>query len=218
MANSNVKAFGPDIVAIASSCVVGFLVSQKLISPVSSFEYRLEASAVALVVLAPVMLGAIAAIRIGGGSPLFKQQRVGVDGQLFSLWKLRTISQGERPATQNGMSKSQEDPRITPVRRVLRRWSIDEIPQFVNALKGDKSIVGPRPRLPEEVKPSNMMSRRLRAKPRITGLWQVSGRSLISLDEAEALDVDYVDTWSFVSDAVIILRTICVAISGRGAF
>jgi lipopolysaccharide/colanic/teichoic acid biosynthesis glycosyltransferase len=195
MANSSPKNFDPDIVAIAASCFVGFWASQKLISPVSSFEYRLGASAVALVVLAPVMLVAIAAIRIGGGSPLFKQQRVGVDGQLLSLWKIRTMPEGERPAT-----------------------PIDEIPQFVNALKGDKSVVGPRLRLPEEVKLSNMMSRRLRAKPGTTGLCQVSGRSLISLDEAEALDVDYVDTWSFVSDAVIILRTICVAISGRGAF
>jgi lipopolysaccharide/colanic/teichoic acid biosynthesis glycosyltransferase len=175
---------------------VGFWASQKLISPVSSLEYRLEANAVALVVLAPIMLVAIAVIRIGGVSPLFKQQRVGVDGQLFSLWKLRTTSEGERPATPIGMSKSQEDPRITPVGRVLHRCSIDAIPQFVTALKGDKSIVGPRPRLLEEVKPSNMTS----------------------LDEAEALDVDYVDTWSFVSDAVIILRTIRVAISGRGAF
>jgi lipopolysaccharide/colanic/teichoic acid biosynthesis glycosyltransferase len=175
-------------------------------------------STVALLVLAPVILVAIAAIRIGGGNPLFKQQRVGVNGQLFSLWKLRTMSEGERPATPIGMSKSQEDPRITPVGRVLRRWSIDEIPQFVNVLKGDMSIVGPRPRLPEEVKPSIMMSRRLRAKPGITGLWQVSGRSMMSLNEADVLDVDYVDTWSFVSDAVIILRTIRVVISGHGAF
>lgn len=214
MANLSPKAFDPDIVAIAASCFVGFWASQKLISPVSSFEYRLGASAIALVVLAHVMLVAIAAIRIGGGSPLFKQQCVGVDGQLFSLWKLRTMPEGERPATLIGMWKSQEDPRITPIGRVLRRRSIDEIPQFVNAIKVDKSIVEPRLRLPEEVKPSNMMSRRLRAKPGITGLWQESGRSLSSLDEVEALDVDYADTWSFVSDAVIILRTI----SGRRAF
>lgn len=175
-------------------------------------------SSVALVVLAPVILVATAAIRIGGGSILYGQQRVGVNGHLFRLWKLRTMSDGERPETPIGMSKSQVDPRITTVGRLLRRWSIDEIPQFVNVLKGDMSVVGPRPRLPEEVKPSNMMSRRLRAKPGITGLWQVSGRSLISLDEADALDVDYVDTWSFVGDAVIILRTIRVVLTGRGAF
>ena len=176
-------------------------------------------SSVALVLLLPVMLVAMVAIRIGGKGPvLFKQKRIGVDGKVFTLWKLRTMTEGMRPEAPNGLSKDPDDQRITPVGRVLRRYSIDEIPQFVNVILGNMSVVGPRPRLPEEMNNSKFMSRRLRAKPGITGLWQVSGRSLISLSEAEALDVDYVDSWSLISDFVIVLRTIRVVYSGRGAF
>lgn len=176
-------------------------------------------SMIALVLLAPILLVASIAIRVlDNGRVLFRQQRVGVDGRYFSLLKLRTMVDGERPPAPVGMSKDKDDSRITPVGRVLRRWSIDEIPQFVNVLRGEMSVVGPRPRLPEEVQSSNIMSRRLRAKPGITGLWQVSGRSLLTLDEAEALDIDYVDSWSLVGDVVIILRTVRVVLSGRGAF
>lgn len=176
-------------------------------------------STVALVLFAPILLVAIIAIRVSGnGGALFKQQRIGVDGQMFTLLKLRTMVDGERPPAPVGLSKDREDPRITPVGKLLRRWSIDEIPQLVNVLRGDMSLVGPRPRLPDEIRQSHAMSRRLRAKPGITGIWQVSGRSLITLDEAEALDVDYVDSWSLVGDLVIILRTFRVVLSGRGAF
>ena len=125
---------------------------------------------------------------------------------------------GESADAPVGMSKNPDDPRITAVGRVLRRWSIDEVPQFLNVLAGNMSVVGPRPRLPEEVVSSSVTSRRLRAKPGISGLWQTSGRSLMTLTEADALDVNYVDSWSLLGDVVIVLRTIRVVLSGRGAF
>jgi lipopolysaccharide/colanic/teichoic acid biosynthesis glycosyltransferase len=153
-----------------------------------------------------------------GWPVVFVQKRLGRDGKLFSIWKLRTMNNGEGIDAPAGMSKNPDDPRVTAVGRVLRRWSIDEIPQFLNVLAGNMSVVGPRPRLPEEVVSSSVTSRRLRAKPGISGPWQTSGRSLMTLTEADALDVNYVDSWSLLGDVVIVLRTIRVVVSGRGAF
>ena len=174
---------------------------------------------VALVVFVPVVvIGALAIVLTMGRPVVFVQKRIGRDGKLFSIWKLRTMNEGESAVIPEGMTKNPDDPRVTPVGRVLRRWSIDEIPQFWNVLKGDMSVVGPRPRLPEEVVASSISSRRLRAKPGITGLWQTSGRSLMPFAEADALDVNYVDSWSLLGDVVIVLRTVRVVLSGRGAF
>jgi lipopolysaccharide/colanic/teichoic acid biosynthesis glycosyltransferase len=153
-----------------------------------------------------------------GWPVVFVQKRIGRDGKLFSIWKLRTMKAGEGADAPLGMSKNPDDPRITAAGRVLRRWSIDEVPQFLNVLVGNMSVVGPRPRMPEELVSSNISSRRLRAKPGITGPWQTSGRSLMTLNEADALDVNYVDSWSLLGDVVIVLRTIRVVVSGRGAF
>jgi lipopolysaccharide/colanic/teichoic acid biosynthesis glycosyltransferase len=174
---------------------------------------------VALVVFVPVVvIGALAILPTMGRPLVFVQKRIGLDGKQFSLWKLRTMNEGESAVIPAGMSKNPDDPRVTPVGKVLRRWSIDEIPQFWNVLKGDMSVVGPRPRLPEEVVASSISSRRLRAKPGITGPWQTSGRSLMPFAEADALDVNYVDSWSLLGDVVIVLRTVRVVLSGRGAF
>jgi exopolysaccharide biosynthesis polyprenyl glycosylphosphotransferase len=176
-------------------------------------------AAIALVVLTPLLVAGMMAVLLTMGWPVvFVQKRLGRDGKLFSIWKLRTMNNGEGIDAPVGMSKNPNDPRVTAVGRVLRRWSIDEIPQFFNVLAGNMSVVGPRPRLPEEVVSSSVSSRRLRAKPGITGLWQTSGRSLMTLAEADALDVNYVDSWSLLGDVVIVLRTIRVVISGRGAF
>ena len=174
---------------------------------------------VALVVFVPfVVVGALAILLTMGRPVVFVQKRIGRDGKLFSIWKLRTMKAGEGADAPVGMSKNPDDPRITAVGRVLRRWSIDEVPQFLNVLAGNMSVVGPRPRLPEEVVSSSVTSRRLRAKPGISGPWQTSGRSLMTLTEADALDVNYVDSWSLLGDVVIVLRTIRVVVSGRGAF
>ena len=174
---------------------------------------------VALVVFVPfVVVGALAILLTMGRPVVFVQKRIGRDGKLFSIWKLRTMKAGESADAPVGMSKNPDDPHITAVGRVLRRWSIDEVPQFLNVLAGNMSVVGPRPRLPEEVVSSSVTSRRLRAKPGISGPWQTSGRSLLSLTEADALDVNYVDSWSLLGDVVIVLRTIRVVVSGRGAF
>ena len=174
---------------------------------------------VALVVFVPfVVVGALAILLTMGRPVVFVQKRIGRDGKLFSIWKLRTMKAGESADAPVGMSKNPDDPRITAVGRVLRRWSIDEVPQFLNVLAGNMSVVGPRPRLPEEVVSSSVTSRRLRAKPGISGPWQTSGRSLMTLTEADALDVNYVDSWSLLGDVVIVLRTIRVVLSGRGAF
>jgi lipopolysaccharide/colanic/teichoic acid biosynthesis glycosyltransferase len=173
----------------------------------------------ALVVLVPILVVSSLAILVTMGRPVvFVQKRIGRDGKLFSIWKLRTMKSGESAAVPIGMSKNPNDPRVTAVGRVLRRWSIDEIPQFLNVLWGNMSVVGPRPRLPEELVSSSVTSRRLRAKPGITGPWQTSGRSLMTLTEADALDVNYVDSWSLLGDVVIVLRTVRVVFSGRGAF
>ena len=173
----------------------------------------------AMVVLSPfLVVGALAILLTMGRPVVFVQKRIGRDGKLFSIWKLRTMKAGESADAPVGMSKNPDDPRITAVGRVLRRWSIDEVPQFLNVLAGNMSVVGPRPRLPEEVVSSSVTSRRLRAKPGISGPWQTSGRSLMTLTEADALDVNYVDSWSLLGDVVIVLRTIRVVVSGRGAF
>ena len=174
---------------------------------------------VALALLSPFLAISALAILLTMGRPVvFVQKRIGRDGKLFSIWKLRTMKAGESADAPVGMSKNPDDPRITAVGRVLRRWSIDEVPQFLNVLAGNMSVVGPRPRLPEEVVSSSVTSRRLRAKPGISGPWQTSGRSLMTLTEADALDVNYVDSWSLLGDVVIVLRTIRVVASGRGAF
>jgi lipopolysaccharide/colanic/teichoic acid biosynthesis glycosyltransferase len=115
--------------------------------------------------------------------------------------------------------KAADDPRITPPGRVIRRYSVDEMPQLLNVLRGDMSLVGPRPPLPREVeKYGPDMLQRLAVRPGMTGLWQVSGRSDLSWDDAVRLDLYYVDNWSLVQDLAILARTMSAVVSGRGAY
>jgi lipopolysaccharide/colanic/teichoic acid biosynthesis glycosyltransferase len=115
--------------------------------------------------------------------------------------------------------KVRQDPRVTPIGAVLRRWSLDELPQLLNVLMGHMSLVGPRPPLPEEVaRYGDDMRRRLLVRPGITGLWQVSGRSNLSWEEAERLDLHYVDNWSLTLDIAILSRTISAVLHGAGAY
>lgn len=186
-------------------------------------------SAAALVVLAPVFALVALAIRLDDGGPvLFRQQRVGNGGRPFVMYKFRSMvldaeaRRAELAARDEGaglLFKMQDDPRVTRVGRVLRRWSLDELPQFLNALIGTMSVVGPRPPLPDEAAQyAGDVSRRLLSKPGITGLWQVSGRSDLSWEESVQLDLSYVENWSLTGDLMIILRTFRCVLARAGAY
>ena len=181
--------------------------------------------------LLSVPLIAIAAILIkltSKGPVIYRQQRCGLHGRIFTLYKLRSMYEGaekdlkhlkEKSIMKGPAFKLDRDPRITPVGRILRKFSIDEMPQFWNALKGDMSLIGPRPPIPEEVSQyKGWQRRRLSMKPGITGLWQVSGRSkIVDFDKLAELDLKYIDSWSLWLDFKIFLMTILVVISTRGA-
>ncbi|HEY5611455.1 MAG TPA: sugar transferase [Thermoanaerobaculia bacterium] len=185
-------------------------------------------SALVLLLAAPVILLAAVAIRLTSpGSVFFKQERIGLNGRIFTLYKFRTMiadaheRRGE-VVHLNEMSgpvfKMRDDPRVTPVGRWLRKFSLDEIPQLWNVLKGDMSLVGPRPPIPEEVgRYERWQRRRLSMKPGLTCLWQVSGRNDVDFNRWMELDLQYIDNWSPLLDLKILLRTIPVVLSGRGA-
>jgi exopolysaccharide biosynthesis polyprenyl glycosylphosphotransferase len=186
-------------------------------------------AAVLLLLIAPVL--AVVAITMKLSSPgpvLFRQERVGFEGRVFPMLKFRTMEAGaERripelvPSSDgNGvLFKMRLDPRVTRVGRVLRRYSIDELPQLLNVLKGEMSLVGPRPPLPSEVeKYGPDMLRRFVVKPGLTGLWQVSGRSNLSWEESVRIDVHYVENWSLLLDLRILFRTAGAVIRGIGAY
>jgi exopolysaccharide biosynthesis polyprenyl glycosylphosphotransferase len=183
---------------------------------------------VALVLASPLLLLTAIAIKLDSRGPvLFRQQRVGKDGEPFDLLKFRSMVVGaedrlhelqELNEASGPLFKMAEDPRVTRVGRVLRRLSIDEIPQFWTVLRGKMSIVGPRPALPTEVHAwSPELHQRLRVKPGITGMWQVSGRSDATFDDYVRLDLYYVDNWSLITDLVIMAKTIPTVLSRKGA-
>jgi exopolysaccharide biosynthesis polyprenyl glycosylphosphotransferase len=183
----------------------------------------------AVVALLPVF-GVIAlAIKLGDGGPiLFRQTRVGKGGRPFTLYKFRTMvvdaeqRKNELIAQNDGsgvLFKMRKDPRITGVGGLLRRYSLDELPQLLNVLIGDMSLVGPRPALPDEAtRYADHVRRRLAVKPGITGLWQVNGRSDLSWDEAVRLDLRYVENSSFVLDLQILWKTWAAVTNGDGAY
>ena len=188
------------------------------------------AVSVALLTLAaPILCIAALAIRFSSpGSVLFKQKRIGLNGRMFTLYKFRTMiadahARREEVAHLNEMNgpafKAKDDPRVTPVGRWLRRFSLDEIPQLWNVLKGDMSLVGPRPPIPEEVASYHRWHRRrLSMKPGLTCLWQISGRNDIAdFDRWMKLDLQYIDNWSPTLDLKILLRTIPAVLLGKGA-
>jgi exopolysaccharide biosynthesis polyprenyl glycosylphosphotransferase len=187
------------------------------------------AAAVLLVLGAPLFLALTAAVRFTSpGQAFYRQRRVGKRGQQFDMLKFRSMvidadreldSLLERNDGNGVLFKLRRDPRVTPVGRFLRRYSLDEIPQFINVLKGEMSFVGPRPPLEREVaRYGPDMHRRLLVKPGITGLWQISGRSDLSWNEAVELDVRYVDNWSLGLDLAILLRTIRAVLRCPGAY
>jgi lipopolysaccharide/colanic/teichoic acid biosynthesis glycosyltransferase len=185
-------------------------------------------SLLVLIVTSPVLLAAVIGITIvSGGSPIFTQERIGRDGRCFRMFKLRTMVRGahllhaEMQAyneVEGPVFKMRDDPRLHLLGAFLRRTSIDELPNFLNVLRGEMAAVGPRPPLPSEVADYDEYAlRRLSVKPGVTCLWQISGRSEISFDQWMALDNAYIDSWSPALDVLIIARTIPAVLRGIGA-
>jgi lipopolysaccharide/colanic/teichoic acid biosynthesis glycosyltransferase len=183
---------------------------------------------VLLLVTAPLWIAVAVAVKFDSPGPvLFRQSRVGRGGRPFTLFKFRSMIDNaevhlEDVAALNEADgpyfKVAADPRITRVGRAIRRLSVDELPQLLNVLRGEMSLVGPRPALASEVAQYPLwLRRRLDATPGLTGLWQISGRFLLPFAEGAALDVYYVDNWSLALDLKVLLRTPAVVLSGHGA-
>ncbi len=187
------------------------------------------AAGLALIALSPLFAALSLAIRLGDGGPaLFTQTRVGKHGRTFKIYKFRTMvvdaeKRLEELRARNEFDgvlfKMRRDPRITAVGARLRKWSIDELPQLINVFRGEMSLVGPRPPLPDEAaRYADHVRRRLVVKPGLTGMWQVNGRSDLSWDETVRLDLRYVENWSFALDLQILWKTLSVVFRGSGAY
>ncbi|WFE52129.1 sugar transferase [Micromonospora sp. WMMD1155] len=186
-------------------------------------------SSLALALLLPLISFIALAIKLDSRGPvLFRQVRVGQGGREFDVFKFRTMVVNAdamlaeltaRNETDGLMFKMRQDPRVTRVGRVLRKWSLDELPQLANVLLGQMSLVGPRPPLPSEVaRYDGDVARRLLVKPGMTGLWQVSGRSDLSWEDGIRLDLYYVENWSLAADLTILWKTFGAVLNGRGAY
>jgi lipopolysaccharide/colanic/teichoic acid biosynthesis glycosyltransferase len=195
-------------------------------------------SFIALLLFSPVFLAIATAIKLTSEGPVFfKQERLGLNGKTFKLYKFRSmytnndpskhkdyirkfISEQNNAAVEPGVFKLKNDLRITPVGKFLRKASLDELPQLINVLKGEMSLVGPRPPIPYECDIYDIWHRRrlLSCKPGITGLWQVTGRSRTTFDEMVRLDLEYINKWSLWLDLKIILKTPKAVFGGDGAF
>lgn len=178
----------------------------------------------------PVLLAVALAVKLTSRGPVFyRSERIGLDGRPFEMIKFRTMVDGAdtmvtKLAAMNEsdggvLFKIRSDPRVTPVGRILRKYSIDELPQFINVLKRDMSVVGPRPPLAKEVKSyDDHARRRLLVRPGITGLWQVSGRSDLSWEDSVRLDLFYVENWSMIGDLLIAVKTLKAVFGHSGAY
>ncbi|WP_018601521.1 sugar transferase [Mycobacterium sp. 155] len=186
-------------------------------------------SLIVLLAAAPIMIAAALAVKLSSKGPVFYvAERVGLDGRPFRMIKFRSmiVDADKRVAdvahlNEGGgvLFKIRADPRVTPVGRFLRKYSIDELPQFINVLRGEMSVVGPRPPLPSEVESyDHQVRRRLLVRPGITGLWQVSGRSDLSWEDSVRLDLSYVENWSMINDLVIAMSTLSAVVRGSGAY
>ena len=185
-------------------------------------------SGVLLVLLAPLLILVVIAIKRSSKGPvIFVQRRIGYRCAEFDMYKFRTMIDGAE-RQENRLAQAQpdrtflkikDDPRTTPLGRVLRRYSIDELPQLYNVFRGEMSLLGPRPLLRSDLQrfPRASLMRRFGMKPGITGLWQVSGRSLLPDADRIRLDIEYVDNWSLTRDLRILARTVPVVITARGA-
>ena len=179
--------------------------------------------------LSPLLVTIAALVKCTSPGPvLFKQDRVGLDGSTFRMFKFRSMVADaeqnrehliERNVHDGLLFKIPDDPRVTRVGRWLRRLSLDELPQLLHVLSGRMALVGPRPPLPSEVEQyDDIVRRRLLVRPGLTGLWQVSGRSDLSWDESVRLDVYYVDNWSLSLDIAVVCKTVTAVLRSRGAY
>ncbi|MCK9316556.1 MAG: sugar transferase [Verrucomicrobia bacterium] len=187
-------------------------------------------SLIALILLSPLMISVAIAIKIGSEGPIiFKQTRVGKNGRHFIFYKFRSMRKTaevdkqkillQNESKDGVIFKMKEDPRITLVGKFIRKYSIDELPQFFNVLEGSMSLVGPRPPLPDEVKEYTLEDRkRLHITPGITCIWQIAGRSNIPFKQQVSLDEEYIKNRGFFRDIVILLKTIPAVLTGRGAY
>jgi exopolysaccharide biosynthesis polyprenyl glycosylphosphotransferase len=184
---------------------------------------------VALILLAPLLIAIALAIRLTSPGPaIFRQERIGWQGRHFTMWKFRTMVRdaeqlrsgldGRNRHATGELFKVSGDPRVTRFGRWLRRTSLDELPQLVNVLLGQMSLVGPRPLPVTDARYDGEARRRLFVKPGLTGLWQISGRSDLDWEESVRLDLRYVEQWSLALDALIIWKTVFAVVKGRGAY
>jgi len=206
------------------------LLSSSPHKPVALFIKRcidVVLSALLMVLLSPLMLLIAAGVKLTSpGRVIFKQRRCGLNGRIFTMYKFRSMHEGadERArfalhAGDGPPPKLPNDPRVTKFGKFLRRFSLDELPQLWNVLKGDMSLVGPRPVPPEEVKTyKRWQRRRLSMKPGLTCLWQISGRSALPFEEWMRLDLEYIDNWNLLLDLKIMLKTLPAIISGKGSY
>jgi exopolysaccharide biosynthesis polyprenyl glycosylphosphotransferase len=192
-------------------------------------SFDVTVAAIALFLTAPVAIAVAIAIKVDTTGPMFfRQTRVGKDGRQFRVWKFRTmvadaekklIDLREHNEADGPLFKLKEDPRVTRVGRILRKTSLDELPQLLNVLAGEMSLVGPRPALPSELTSwDKALHARLRVRPGITGMWQVHGRSDASFEAYSRLDLYYVDNWSLLTDLSILGKTVPTVLFGRGAY
>ncbi|WP_430459361.1 sugar transferase [Rhodococcus opacus] len=192
-------------------------------------SFDIAFAAVALMIISPLMIAAALAVKLTSSGPVFyKSERMGLDGEPFQMLKFRSMVHGadrlaaslrSRNEGAGVLFKLRDDPRVTKVGKFLRKYSIDELPQFINVLRREMSVVGPRPPLRSEFDSyDGNVHRRLLVKPGITGLWQVSGRSDLSWEETVRLDLSYVDNWSMVGDVLIVTKTLRAVLAGHGAY
>jgi exopolysaccharide biosynthesis polyprenyl glycosylphosphotransferase len=186
-------------------------------------------SSLAITLLAPIWLSLALMIRSTSRGPvLFRQQRIGHGGRPFTMYKFRSMVRGaelmltelvDRNEASGALFKIRDDPRVTRIGRWMRRWSLDELPQLLNVLRGDMSLVGPRPPLPNEVAVyEDWHHGRLEVRPGITGLWQVGGRSELTFDDYVRLDLFYIENWSITYDLFILAKTVPAVLFRKGAF
>lgn len=184
-----------------------------------------------MLLLSPLLVAIAAIVKFSSPGPvLFRQRRVGINGRPFEMLKFRSmvidaearlaeLQAAQRDAGNAVMFKMKDDPRVTPIGRFIRRFSLDELPQLFNVLGGSMSLVGPRPPLPRETDVyDSHVHRRFLVKPGITGLWQVSGRSNLSWEDTVRLDLYYVENWSMTGDLVILWRTAKAVLGSDGAY
>jgi lipopolysaccharide/colanic/teichoic acid biosynthesis glycosyltransferase len=206
-------------VAVAGPAVTGRSWSSSWPAVAKEVADRVVAG-ILLLLAVPLLAALVLTVRLTSPGPaLFTQPRVGRGGRVFRIVKLRTMAHGAEAELADGRPKVPGDPRITAVGRLLRRWSLDELPNLWNVVRGDMSLVGPRPDVPGGVMSGPAIpARRLDVRPGLTGLWQVSGRSALGVAERTRLDLDYIDSWSFALDARILARTVVAVVKGTGAY